>query len=252
MTMMVGADSRARGAPGAAPRAADRGAVLIVVMLVTLTILGLGVTGLWLTQGNLSVASAMNQRNQALYVAQAGVEKAREVLSTPGGPALGVRLAGSLPGSDDVPSAANPNGVGAVLFDNTDPANPPLLGVVYPPASFGRVPLDANGNPLATTMGTYTVFVRNDRADIRRAAAGTCAGGFTNNCPGNDTIVIRSVGVAADNRTTVVLEVTVGTGSGGSAGPGGGPGGGGGPELCFAGKNTCDDNSGVIQGIVFQ
>src|SRR2546423_13816705 len=67
--------SRRAGRPG------ESGAVLITVMMVMLALLGLGVMALWMTSGNLQIGANTNLRNQALYVAEAGIEAVRNDLN---------------------------------------------------------------------------------------------------------------------------------------------------------------------------
>jgi hypothetical protein len=74
-----------------------------------------------------------------------------------------------------------------------------MQNVAFPPPSFQRGVAPAGGVPMSTTMGTYTVWIRNDTADCRR-------GSFTADT--NNTVVIRSQCVATDGRTNVVLEAT--------------------------------------------
>jgi hypothetical protein len=88
-------------------------------------------------------------------------------------------------------------------------------------------------------MGRYSVWIRNDTAECRQ-------GLYTDDR--NATVLVRSRGVAADNRTAVVLEVVLGAtpavpGTPGLAGPD--P-----PVLCVSGKNACDDNNSTISGVV--
>jgi len=79
---------------------ADVGAVLLVVLIVMVALLGLGMTGLFLTSSSIQMNTNINLRNQAIVVAEAGLERARGILndrnSTPALPAL---LAGSNPGA---------------------------------------------------------------------------------------------------------------------------------------------------------
>jgi len=105
-------------------RCTDVGAVLLVVLIVMVALLGLGMTGLFLTSSSIQMNTNINLRNQAIVVAEAGLERARGILndknSTPSLPAL---LAGSNPGAgDDVPTSANAcDGIaarGAILVDN--------------------------------------------------------------------------------------------------------------------------------------
>lgn len=221
-------------------RVAQRGAVLIVVMLVLLTLMGLGMTALWLTNGNLQMSANVNLRSNALYVAEAGIERARAILNDPVAPDLPSMLTGSNPGNDRVPTQVDavtglPNGIGAILVDQ---GGLPLINVPYPPPTFGR----DNGTeaaPTATTMGTYTVWVRNDNSDLRQ-------GNFTGDS--NTTVLVRAQGTAADGRTNVVLEVVMGPTPDAIAGPTVNsvvP-----PELCNSGKNACDENNSTLSGIV--
>src|SRR5512137_716259 len=90
-------------------RETEQGAVLMVVLIVIIALLGLGMTGLFLTSGSIQMNTNINLRNQALVVAEAGVERARGVLNNPNYiPPLPTLLAGSLPGVDEIP--AGPNG----------------------------------------------------------------------------------------------------------------------------------------------
>lgn len=223
-----------------AARVRDRGAVLIVVMMVLVTLMGLGMTALWLTNGNLQMSANVNLRSNALYVAEAGIERARAILNDPVAPDLPTVLGGLNPGSDRVPTQVDPvtgqpNGVGAVMVDQ---AGVPLLNVAYPPPTFGR-DVGTGNAPTATNMGTYTVWIRNDASDLRQ-------GNYTIDT--NNTVLVRSQGTAADGRTNVVLEVVLGptpelipTGVTNNVVP---------PELCNSGKNACDENNSTLSGIV--
>jgi Tfp pilus assembly protein PilX len=226
-------------------RERERGAVLITVLLVMLALLGLGVMAMWMTSGNLQIGANTNLRNQALYVAEAGIEAVRNDLNgTAIRPMTTLLQGGKDTTNDNVPtgtgldSAGLPNGVGAVYFlaDNTV-----LSNVAFPPASFGR----SSTTNSAQTMGNYTVWIRNDTAEIRQGTAGS---GITTDT--NNIVVVRSKGVAPDGRTQVTLEVTMGPGS--TPGAPTGPTGTTASVLCNAGKNACDENSSVQNGIVVQ
>ncbi len=225
-------------------RSSETGAVLLIVMLVMIGLLGLGVTALWLTTGNLQISGNMNQRQQALVVAEAGLERAMAALNAPVAPDLNTLLnpSSTLAGvagmqGDNRPtgidSAGMPNGVGALFRD----LNVPLQNIPFPPASFNRNAGTAD-SPTQTLMGTYTVWIRNDGAEIRLGQYITDGG--------NQSVVLRAVGLAVDGRTQVAIEVPLGP-----RGPSGRP-----PvpptpaELCYSGKNACDDNSGTASGVV--
>lgn len=222
----------------------DRGAVLITVLLVMLALLGLGVLALWMTSGNLQIGANANLRNQALYVAEAGIEAVRNDLNAnPARPIAALLAGGKDVTNDNVPTGTGvdvngqPNGIGAIYWflDNTTMTN-----VAFPPNSFSR----GVGGPgvQSTTMGRYTVWIRNDTGELRQ-------GKITQD--DNNTVVVRSRGIAPDGRTQVVLEVTMGAGAtpGCKGCP---PGTATAPVLCNSGKNACDENSSVQAGIVAQ
>jgi hypothetical protein len=230
-------------------RAPDQGAVLMVVMMVILGLMGLGMTALWVTSGNMQMGANVNLRTQALYVAEAGVHRAQEILNAIAPPPdLTLQMTGSGHALDDVPTDVDangiPNGVGAIMIDL---ANIPLAGLDYPNALTSQRDEEvavAGAPQTNATMGRYTVWIRNDTAELRRAKAA----GTSYVVDGNNAIVVRSRGVAADGRTNVVLEVTLGPSPAAAADPNNaGPPP---PELCNSGKNACDDNNSTQAGIV--
>jgi hypothetical protein len=214
-----------------------RGAVLLLVMMLMISLFGLGVTALWLTSGNLQVGANVNQRLQALYCAEAGIERARAILNNIPAPDIATLLKGTANASDDVPSKLDANGVpvgvGAILLDGTTI----LDKVAFPPASFKRDKGTATA-PVSATMGTYSVWIRNDTAECRQGKYLADA---------NGSVMIRARGLAPDNLTTVVLEVAMGgvPGTGGSTTTTSSA-----PVLCNSGKNSCDDNSSTVSGVV--
>jgi hypothetical protein len=211
------------------PTRAERGAVMLTVLLVMLGLLALGITGLWLTSGNLQISAQTNLRNQALYGAEAGIEAVRADLNGPGRN-VGELLAGGRPG-DNVPSgvdtAGAPNGIGAIYFyaDGTV-----LRDVAFPPPGFKRGLGSSAAAPISSTMGSYTVWIRNDTGELRLGKP---------LADDNGTIVIRSRGLAADGRIEVVLEATLSPDAPRPSTA----------QVCYAGKNACDGNSSTISGI---
>lgn len=229
-------------------RTDERGAILVAVMLIMIALLGLGMTGLFLTKSNMQMLANTNLRNQALYVAEAGLERARDVLNGPVAPDLTALLGGAghlANPADEIPNSLDaahglPVGRGAILVDSS---GAPLFKINYPTSIFHGEPVPGNPDGLsAALMGAYTVYIRNDTAECRRGiytVDGEAAGG-------NQVVVIRSEGTAIDGRTTVVLEVTMGAGTGGGAAGAGGIA----AVLCNAGKNACDDNNSVQNNVV--
>jgi len=203
-----------------AGRDGQAGAVLIIVMLAMIGLLGIGLTGVFLTGGNVQMAANTNLRNQALYVAEAGLERARDILNGPsqvdfpamlGGAGHVAYVADEIPNSLD--SRGQPVGRGAVM---RDAAGVPLYKVSYPTSVSRTEPIpgdNPNGAPNAF-MGSYTVYVRNDTAECRMGKY-VVDGPAVN---GNQMVVVRSEGTGFDNRTLVVLEVVMGPKGGAGTG----------------------------------
>jgi hypothetical protein len=213
-------------------------------MMIMIVLLGLGMSALFLTRSNVQMLTNTNLRNQALYVAEAGLERARDILNGPVAPDLTASIGGTghvANASDEIPSTVDavsglPVGRGAIL---TDTGGVPLLRVNYPTSvAHGEAVPGNPGGVAAQLMGVYTVYLRNDTAECRM-------GRFTTDA--NQVVVIRSEGLANDGRTTVVLEMTMGatTTSGTAQGAGGIS-----AVLCNAGKNACDDNNSVQNNVV--
>jgi len=218
-------------------------------MLIMIVLLGLGMTSLFLSKSNTQMLANTNMRSQALYVAEAGLERARDILNGPVSPDLTALLGGTghvpTPG-DEIPTTVDdvtglPVGRGAILPDTS---GIPLLRISYPiSVAHGEPTPGSPAGMISQLMGTYTVYVRNDVAECRKGkftVDGDLAGG-------NKIVVIRSEGTAMDGRTTVVLEMTMG--GGGSTGLEQGAGGIA-AVLCNSGKNACDDNNSVQNNVV--
>jgi hypothetical protein len=118
-------------------RKGDEGAVLMVVLMVMVALLGLGMTGLFLTSGSIQMNANINLRNQALVVAEVGIERARGILNnrtTGWVPPIPSLLAGSTPSADDIPSQPGDcQGLarGAIMVDQIPPSctATPMRGV---------------------------------------------------------------------------------------------------------------------------
>ena len=268
-----------------ARRCSDMGAILIVVLIVMIALLGLGMTGLFLTSGSIQMNTNINLRNQALVVAEAGLERARGVLNNPNWiPPIPNMLAGSNSSSgDEIPTSVNDcqGGTlrGAILVDqitpgctgSPTPATCVLRNVTYLPVNRSADLPSSAGSVPSQAMGKYTVYIRQDQADCRMGnfvcdnspvpgstsgtggtggSSGTGSTVITCTAPSgapvpNGVVIIRSEGVASDNRTRVVLEVTLAPGQGTNKATNT-------PlaALCASGANGCDDNSSVQNGIV--
>jgi hypothetical protein len=180
----------------------ERGAVLVIVLLVMFVLLSLGMVSMWMTSSNMRIAASMSLRTQTLYCAEAGMERAKAFLNAAPTAAvpqfLTTQLAGRGLALDEIPSglddAGKLNGVGAILVDTGGA----LVDVAYPPASFERS-AGSSSAPVALRMGNYTVWIRNDVTDARDGNLIVDT---------NSAVVIRSQCVAPDGRTTAAIEVT--------------------------------------------
>lgn len=220
----------------------EAGAVLVLVMMVIIVLFSIGITALWTTSGNTKVSSNMNLRQQALYCAEAGVERARAYLNS-GIPNVNSLLGGSNPGAgDDIPSSTNLTGRGAIMLAPPDTGGTAenLVSIPYPSPSFGRTGGSVTA-PTAASMGTYNVWLKNDIGEIRR-------GLYTQD--NNMIVTIRSQGIAPDGVTQVTIDVTVGYIPGSPGAPGTATANV--TSLCAAGKNACDENNSTASGIVAQ
>jgi hypothetical protein len=207
-------------------RREDGGAILVAVMLIMIVLLGLGMSGLFLTKSNVQMLTNTNLRNQALYVAEAGLERARDILNGPVSPDLTALLGGAghaYNPADEIPSTLDavtglPIGRGAIL---TDTSGVPLVRVNYPTSVYYGEPVPGNANGVSVPlMGMYTVYIRNDVAECRRGRFAVDG--------------LRSKEVMGGSTNTGNQQ-----GAGGIA-----------AVLCNAGKNACDDNNSVQNNVV--
>jgi hypothetical protein len=232
-------------------RQADHGAILVVVLFVTMVVLGLGMTGLFLTSGNVQMVANINLQEQARLVAEAGLEHGRAVLRDPTkNQDVHTLLSGTGNSQDEIPTSTAQCGVtrGAVLRDGI-----PLVSIPFPQISrTADLPASAAHN-LHPRLGSYTVHVRQDLSDCRMGnftcdVSPTSTITCSSDLPPNGTVVLLAEGVAIDGRTKVTIESgftfaqptgtggsatcgssgTGGTGTGGSTGTGGAGTGGSG------------------------
>jgi hypothetical protein len=254
-----------------------------------MVIFGVGMTGLFLSGSESRLSSNIILRNQALVVAEAGIERARQILNfmPPGNPNWVPHIAQLLQGShpsdgDEIPISADEctgqkitgasTGVvqkrGALLVDTEthgcSTSNPCLLRKTqYPVLVAYKETITNVGAPEKSSMGHYTVYIRQDQADCRMnnftcdyaplpiSTDGGVADAATLPCTApmgaptpNGNLVVHSEGVASDNLTRVVLEVTLSPSQALTVQTNTTISG-----LCATGANGCEDNSGVYNGV---
>lgn len=230
--------------------ATERGAALLIVLLVVLVLLGAGLVGLHLTSQHTMMASNLTLAEQARIAAEAGLERGRFVLLSSHGLRIQDLLSGSQDPDDQVPSEpshCDGSRRGAVLVDPATHAK--LKNVPYP--SLDRNVLPQSAGSVSSAMGRYTVYVRQDQGDCRM---GNYACDSYHNAdadcfpppgspPPNGYVVVRSEATGPDGRSWTFAEQTIrlslppggaggspgtgGSGTGGSPGTGGAGGFGG-------------------------
>ena len=154
----------------------EHGSVLVLALLVSLLLVGVGLAAMWATSLNTNVSTTTTRRQEALLAAESGVERARSILA---------RF------TDFDPILGNAGGVGCSgTAYNSD------IGNVLCDAGIGmeNVRLIQAGSQTAQENAvseqiTYTLYVRNDPAETTAVGLG----------PFNDEdlrVVVRSEGRA--------------------------------------------------------
>lgn len=193
-------------------RTSERGSALVLALLVTFVILGVGLTALWLSSSSTKIASNLTRRQEALYAAQTGVDRARRVLTTV--PNLNALLnGGACTATQD-----DPLGRGRVLCEGAMP----LEDVRVIPASTTA----ATAVRQTARNSSYTVLIRNDSSEFAWCNGRLDPGETSDdgNCDGNSgaesdlwratndldgRVIVRSEGTGADNTSFVAVEVVL-------------------------------------------
>ncbi|MCB9554928.1 MAG: hypothetical protein H6707_02410 [Deltaproteobacteria bacterium] len=126
--------------------AEQRGSILLMALLVTLLILGLGLTALWLSSNQTRTSGNITRRHEALYSAEAALARARNYLTN------------------------NPDQWQAILQGCDPKGTKDGRGVVF---CMGSVPLkniallegQGTSKQVRASQAVYTIYVRNDDAE---------------------------------------------------------------------------------------
>lgn len=190
-------------------RFSDCGSALVLVLLVTLVVVGMGMTALWIGSSGTKISSSLTRRQEALYAAQSGVERARQVLS------LSSDISTVLAAQSCTATSDDPVVRGNILCENTVPIEriPVIEGSTDTAAAVSAAMCEAQ----------YTVFVRND--DEWRWCNGVVDDGESSddaNCDGNPgpendlwratndqnrLLIVRSEGLGGDGLSCAAIEV---------------------------------------------
>ena len=184
--------------PSLRARAGERGITLLLTLVLIVAMLGMGFLAVYVSSSGIGLQTNISARQAAMNAAQAGLQHARLILA-----AVGTTngygtctngwtcvLQGRTHAKDDLPTSGNAKGVGAILYDG----NNPIVDMPSP-----------NGSSATTTLGQYTVWVRNDLADVTVAMANATPNTalLVDN---NGIVVIRVVGKDKSGAAQVAIE----------------------------------------------
>ncbi len=162
----------------------ESGSILVLTLLVTLVILAVGLTAMWLSSSGMKMSGNLTRRQEALYAAEAGMEHARSVLANT--PIWDNLLNGCGSALDD----ATTGGRGYVLCEGTIPLANYLIGT-------GTSKTQAKVRGVSNIQ--YTVFVRNDAAEAANPAIGLWN-------DSDERIVVRAEGTGRDGLSFFAIE----------------------------------------------
>ena len=173
----------------------ESGSVLVLALLVTMVILAIGLTAMWLSSSGMKMSGNIARRQEALYAAEAGLDYARYVLKNTAD--WGPLLAGCGGTKDDLP------GRGAVLCGSKMTLPLQDVSLVNQPGHTTNID-SPETNKRAKWMAKlqYTVFVRNDEAEMKEK-------GILLNNDKDWRVVLRAEGIGRDHLSFFAIEAVV-------------------------------------------
>jgi hypothetical protein len=185
-------------------RSSESGMSLVVTLLIVMAVLGLGMAAVWYASLQIGAARNLNSRQTALNAAHAGVQHARAVLATTPFASWGSCLQAHLPttdggtSADDVPDQTHPARKGVVLFNSCVAPGGSDCTVTGPLVT---CPYAVNGGDAGlVTLGTYTVWIRNNQGQILSGLPTT---------PNYNGVIVRAEGKDLAGTSTVVVEASL-------------------------------------------
>jgi Tfp pilus assembly protein PilX len=185
---------------------------MVLAMLVTLIILGIGITVMWVSTSGMKVSANLSRRQEALYAAEVGIERGRALLLANTDWTALLKGTACTAGAPLPPPFVDPRG--RVLCAATDR----LQNIIFVPA-----PTSGLDDRVGQKM-TYTVWIRNDwntECDTKASKASkvTCAGGKMGDLDdistdNNSRVILRAEGIGRDGLAYVALEAVVSRGVG--------------------------------------
>jgi Tfp pilus assembly protein PilX len=160
----------------------EKGIALVVVIMMLLTFTVLGVAAINITNVGTKITSNTRTSKQAFYLAESGLERARELLRTQlvEGTSLSAMLATAANGGTLTNSTTNPSFSGS---NNTPFVNTTILGA-----------------------GSFKVYLTNDSGSCTPPASGNDSVTSTTDC--NGTVTLTSIGSGPDNAVAIVQMTT--------------------------------------------
>jgi hypothetical protein len=186
----------------------EAGSVMVLALLVTMLILGVGLTAMYLSSSAMKVSGNITRRQEAMSASETGVERGLAVLNNIGPDAWSTLLPPGKCGAtlDDQPvlriNKLPDKKKGVVLCDN----GVALEGISLLEDSSTTVALA--GAPSMANL-TYTVFIRNDDAEAYLLWATSSPNVAAWETDIDRRIVLRVEGTARDSLSFFAVEVVV-------------------------------------------
>jgi Tfp pilus assembly protein PilX len=170
------------------------GSVLVLALLVTLVILGVGLVAMWLSSSGMKMSGNITRRQEAMYAAEAGLEHARAILQTNNawGPLISTPCLSGEPPNDYT------GGKGPVLCDGAT-------------ALYNYSLLQGSSTTLSKAQLqsklTYTVFIRNDPEEVQSTLGS--ASPVSQWDDQDSRVVVRSEGRGRDGLSFFAVETVI-------------------------------------------
>jgi hypothetical protein len=179
---------------------------MVLALLVTLLILGIGLTAMYLSSAGMKVSGNITRRQEAMAASESGIERALAVLNTVGPDAWSTLLPAGQCGAtlDDQPISQDnaEKKKGVVLCD----AGVPLENVSLLESSSTTI---AAGAAPAMQNLTYTVFIRNDDGEAFSLWDNSTPKTLAWETDNDKRVVLRVEGTARDSLSFFAVEAVI-------------------------------------------
>ena len=201
----------------------EQGSVLLLALLVTLIILGIGLTVMWVASSGSKMSGNITRRQEALYAAEAGIERGRKILFD--------NPDDWTPFLQGCSASRNSTTLGNILCTNGTSGTALQYERVIPASSATETKVNTLAGGIGLKNMNYTVWIRNDLAsegcvqnpakksqwdcdsggldgtwEIKSGSPPSTAGTMVDK---NHRVMLRSEGVGRDGISIVTLEVII-------------------------------------------